>query len=463
MFGTWQPKNLTITLDSLNNKHIAWDAFQSALNTQVLIYRSISANNQSISPSTRLYSQNGGYRKPSLNFFNGTVSLVWQTDDGWTAFGSRQLNNSNWYSFGFQQGWSSATTTIRGVKRFVRTKTGNAPYFIAQSAITVSGTPGGGETPPGEGGQARTLSGGGSDAEVQSQTLGGGVGQDDVLFFPVERITGVLSNQTETSSLALTLADVGLNGNSRTGLTYHDLGANLLPDTLALSPSNVFSLLKSRKFSRADTINQVSATVKVHSKSLYDLTQNNPVQLAVELFNAETNQSIALSQTALVTAGDTAKDIHFTMNLPTGQAGTEVELRVKVLGFAVQSSHKASALNEIELVSGAGGAAIVNRAGGQATLTQSIGSVPSKFALHQNYPNPFNPGTVIRYELPEASAVKVQVFDVLGRVVATVVNERKEAGIYEAMFNASSLSSGTYFYRLQAGTFVETKKMVLVK
>jgi hypothetical protein len=108
-----------------------------------------------------------------------------------------------------------------------------------------------------------------------------------------------------------------------------------------------------------------------------------------------------------------------------------------------------------------GGTAIVNRVGGQAT--QSVGSVPTKFALHQNYPNPFNPVTVIRYELPNSATVKLQVFDVLGRVVATVVNERKEAGIYEAVFNASGLSSGTYFYRLQAGTFVETKKMMLVK
>jgi hypothetical protein len=133
------------------------------------------------------------------------------------------------------------------------------------------------------------------------------------------------------------------------------------------------------------------------------------------------------------------------------------------LGFAIQASHKASALNEIELVSGVGGTAIVNRVGGQATQTVTLGSVPTKFALHQNYPNPFNPVTVIRYELPEASAVKVQVFDVLGRVVATVVNEQRDAGIYEVPFNASGLSSGTYFYRLQAGTFVETKKMMLVK
>jgi hypothetical protein len=129
----------------------------------------------------------------------------------------------------------------------------------------------------------------------------------------------------------------------------------------------------------------------------------------------------------------------------------------------IQPLHKASALNEIELVSGTGGAAIVNRAGGQAAQTETIGSVPTRFALHQNYPNPFNPTTVIRYELPSNAVVKVQVFDVLGRVLATLVNERREAGIYEAMFNASGLSSGTYFYRLQAGSFVETKKMVLVK
>jgi hypothetical protein len=256
--------------------------------------------------------------------------------------------------------------------------------------------------------------------------------------------------------LALTLADVGLNGSSRTGLTYHDLGANLLPDTLALSASNVFSLLKSRQFTLADTVNQMTATVKVHSKALYDLTQNNPVQLSVELFNVATGNSLALSQTALVTASDTAKDFHFTMNLPNGLNGTDVELRVKVLGFAIQASHKASALNEIELVSGVGGTAIVNRVGGQAT--QNVGSVPTKFALHQNYPNPFNPVTVIRYELPEASAVKVQVFDVLGRVVATVVNERRDAGIYEAVSMRAGFQAGHISIACRRGHSLKRKR-----
>jgi len=89
--------------------------------------------------------------------------------------------------------------------------------------------------------------------------------------------------------------------------------------------------------------------------------------------------------------------------------------------------------------------------------------VPTQFALEQNYPNPFNPTTLISYQLPVASTVSLKVYDVLGREVATLVNERQEAGAYNIAFNAKTLSSGIYFYRLQAGNFVATKKMMLVK
>jgi hypothetical protein len=133
------------------------------------------------------------------------------------------------------------------------------------------------------------------------------------------------------------------------------------------------------------------------------------------------------------------------------------------LGFAIQASHKASALNTIELVNAHEANMIVNRVGNPPSQTETIGSVPTKFALNQNYPNPFNPVTVIRYELPSNAMVKLQVFDMLGREVSTLVNERREAGIYEVVFNTSTLSSGTYFYRLQSNTFVETKKMILLK
>ncbi|MFN3637291.1 MAG: DUF4876 domain-containing protein [Chloroherpetonaceae bacterium] len=96
---------------------------------------------------------------------------------------------------------------------------------------------------------------------------------------------------------------------------------------------------------------------------------------------------------------------------------------------------------------------------------------PEGFALEQNYPNPFNPTTTITYQLPTVSNVKLEVFDMLGRKVSTLVSQTQNAGRYQANFNASSLTSGMYFYRLQATPlnramgegFIEMKKMMLVK
>ncbi|MFQ3598265.1 MAG: T9SS type A sorting domain-containing protein [Chloroherpetonaceae bacterium] len=89
--------------------------------------------------------------------------------------------------------------------------------------------------------------------------------------------------------------------------------------------------------------------------------------------------------------------------------------------------------------------------------------LPKQFVLEQNYPNPFNPTTSVAYQLPTAGNVSLKVFDMLGKEVATLVNGRQEAGAYTINFNANQLSSGVYFYRLQAGNFVQTRKMMLVK
>ena len=87
----------------------------------------------------------------------------------------------------------------------------------------------------------------------------------------------------------------------------------------------------------------------------------------------------------------------------------------------------------------------------------------NEFKLYNNYPNPFNPSTTIKYQIPELSFATFRVYDVLGKEIATLINEEKPAGNYELEFEASSLPSGIYFYRLQAGKFIETKKMVLMK
>jgi len=91
------------------------------------------------------------------------------------------------------------------------------------------------------------------------------------------------------------------------------------------------------------------------------------------------------------------------------------------------------------------------------------GELPAKFALHANYPNPFNPATKIRYELPRQVNVTLKVFNLLGQEVSTLVNEVQSVGKYVVEFHGENLSSGVYFYRLQAGDFVQTKKLVLMK
>ncbi|TFH57932.1 MAG: T9SS type A sorting domain-containing protein [Candidatus Zixiibacteriota bacterium] len=89
--------------------------------------------------------------------------------------------------------------------------------------------------------------------------------------------------------------------------------------------------------------------------------------------------------------------------------------------------------------------------------------LPTEFALSQNYPNPFNPITQIEYALPEAADVKLRIFNLLGQEVATLIDRRLDPGYHTASWDASDFASGIYLYKLQAGDFVETKKMILLK
>ncbi len=111
---------------------------------------------------------------------------------------------------------------------------------------------------------------------------------------------------------------------------------------------------------------------------------------------------------------------------------------------------KVDALNSLNLVN-------------QILDVKSENNFAHNFDLQQNFPNPFNPSTTIKYQIPEAGLVTLKVFNLLGEEIATLINEEKPAGSYQLQFNASRLSSGIYFYKLQAGSFTETKKMILMK
>jgi hypothetical protein len=97
------------------------------------------------------------------------------------------------------------------------------------------------------------------------------------------------------------------------------------------------------------------------------------------------------------------------------------------------------------------------------TSVESVKETPAEFSLQQNFPNPFNPTTTIRFKIQGSVRVALSVFDVLGRHVATLVNETKPPGTYTVTFNADNLAGGVYYYRLSAGTFTQTKQMVLLR
>ncbi len=94
---------------------------------------------------------------------------------------------------------------------------------------------------------------------------------------------------------------------------------------------------------------------------------------------------------------------------------------------------------------------------------EEIEEIPNEYALSQNYPNPFNPSTNIKYSIPQSSNVVIKVLDIIGNEIEILIADVKQTGTYELTWYVENLPSGIYFYRLQAGSFVVTKKMVLMK
>ncbi len=122
------------------------------------------------------------------------------------------------------------------------------------------------------------------------------------------------------------------------------------------------------------------------------------------------------------------------------------------------------AINNLYMFSGTGSNGIWRRLISNITVVNEYHyELPNKYFLSQNYPNPFNANTIIRFQIKDSRFVKLKVFDLLGREVATLVNEYMQPGTYEVRFDAGDLPSGVYFYRLQTEFFTETKKLILLK
>ncbi len=146
-------------------------------------------------------------------------------------------------------------------------------------------------------------------------------------------------------------------------------------------------------------------------------------------------------------SGTTSSYIDYSINNASG-GDREAEYRITAIDIGDNTSSTQSVIIEY----------------GQNILDKmKIDGMVSNYALDQNYPNPFNPSTKIYYSIKEEGLVTLKVYDVLGKVVTTLVNENKAEGNYEVDFNASELPSGMYIYSLQAGDFLESRKMLLMK
>jgi hypothetical protein len=160
-----------------------------------------------------------------------------------------------------------------------------------------------------------------------------------------------------------------------------------------------------------------------------------------------------------------------TNNTAMTLAQANVDGSLKVLLYDISTKSISSGLNEIigvtgnvELVT----AEASDYNGNMLSLKLSIASLPKEFALSQNYPNPFNPATVIEFALPTASDVSLKIYNLAGQTVATIINGAMPAGYHQVRWDGidaagHGVSSGVYFYKIDVGTFSETRKMLLVK
>jgi photosystem II stability/assembly factor-like uncharacterized protein len=142
-------------------------------------------------------------------------------------------------------------------------------------------------------------------------------------------------------------------------------------------------------------------------------------------------------------------------------------------GGATWTSQTSGTTNDLEGVSftdantgttvGANGTILRTTTGGIVWVKEDRAGVPQRFLLEQNYPNPFNPSTTIQFSLPRGAHVALKVFNTLGEEITTLVSEELGAGTYTTQWNAAGIASGLYYYRLQAGNYIESKKLMLLR
>jgi hypothetical protein len=198
----------------------------------------------------------------------------------------------------------------------------------------------------------------------------------------------------------------------------------------------------------------VTTAQAVHANGVYTVpfgTSGNTLELIVVNTSAQSATGVK------VEGVNTPPWVHFTPEMQTIQAIDAKAEKEVTFAFSVDKTAPVKKDQTFTFK-------ITSSTGEQWTKQINIAiAAPDKFELFQNYPNPFNPSTKIEYQLPSDGIVSLRIYNMLGQEVSTLVNEQQESGYKSVEWNASQVSSGIYFYRLQCGSYSSMKKMMMVK
>ena len=215
----------------------------------------------------------------------------------------------------------------------------------------------------------------------------------------------------------------------------------------------------------SETFRQHTAFAKVFGDTMYMSSENGYVSKSINLGTNWTEYQTGVD--------DRLRDIYFINNqtgYAVGDTGAVVRTTNGGINWTVQNPGTTQQLNEVYFlnsdtgfIAGDSGLLLVTYNGGVTSLTQNYQNIPEKYYLYQNYPNPFNPETEIKFDIPHNSTVKLSIFDINGKEVNILVNQRLSRGSYRYVFDGSAKPSGVYFYRLETEDFEVTRRMVLLK
>jgi hypothetical protein len=231
-----------------------------------------------------------------------------------------------------------------------------------------------------------------------------------------------------------------------------------IPDTITYSSTTEINLhTRTNNFILSPQTNFYFSNIYfVVQKSDPDtaLSTNDAVNFKVELVNAITDQVVGTFDNITYNKNNLEKfaNIDYSVDC-SGIASGEYYLRLVTNVNGIANYTLANIFNDNTTLS--------KKNFNKVNFTGS--EIPITYELSNNFPNPFNPSTTIRYQIPQDGIVTLKIYDILGSEVATLVNEEKLAGKYEVNFNASSLASGVYIYKIQSGSFINSKKMILLK